>query len=160
MTGDRPDGARASDILKIRSRVPIVIGAVLVIGGVAMLCLPVFGARLDAGDVAGLVLSVVMGAVAIAVALRLRCIVIDDDALTYRPAGVSIPLRAVARVLPPTFDSIDRERAIRLEMKQAALWWCPLRYHGFGTTLHISLFGVDKPALYQALESRIGRANE
>ena len=160
MTGDRSDGAGVPDILEIRVRPQIIIGGLLLMGGIAMLCLPIFRSRLDVGEVAGAALCIVVGVVAIAVALRLRYISIDDHALTYRPAGVSFLFEDVARMLPPIVDSIERQRDIRLEMKQASLRWYPLRYHSLGKTLHIGLFGVDKAALYRALETRLGKASE
>lgn len=160
MTGGRSDGTDGPDILEIRARPQIIIGGLMVLGGIALLCLPIFRSRLDAGEVAGAAFCIAVGAVAIAVAFRLRYISIDDHSLTYLPAGASILFEDVARMLPPIFESIERQRDIRLEMKQAGLRWYPLRYHSLGKTLHISLFGVDKAALYCALETRLGKASE
>lgn len=160
MTGGLKGGAGAPNIIEIKMQPHIIIGSLMLVGGVLLLSLPIFRSNLDNGEVIGAAVAIVIGLVEIALAFRLRFIIVDDHALTYQPAGVSILFEDVEKILPPIFDSIERQRDIRLEMKQAGLRWYPLRYHSLGRTLHISLFGVDKMALYRALETRLGKASD
>lgn len=160
MTKRFSDGAGASETIEIRPRPMMIMGVMAIAVCSLMIGLPMVRRTLDLSDVVIAFVGVAMGAAFIAVAMRTRYIFVDDHALTYYPAGVSILFEDVARMLPPVFDSIERQRDIRLEMKQAGIRWYPLRYHSLGKNLHISLFGVDKAALNSALETRLGMAND
>ena len=160
MTKRFSDGAGSSETIEIRPRLMIIMGVIAIALCLLMLGLPMVRRTLDGSEVVVAFVGVALGAAFIAVAMRTRYIVVNDDAVTYYPAGVSIVFEDVARMLPPVFDSIERQRDIRLEMKQAGLRWYPLRYHSLGKTLHIGLFGVDKAALNRAIETRLGKASE
>lgn len=160
MTKRFSDGAGSSETIEIRPRPMIIMGLIAISLCLLMLGVPTVRRTLDLSEVVVASFGVVLGAAFISVAMRTRYMVVNDDALTYYPAGASILFEDVAQMLPPIFDSIQRQRDIRLEMKQASLRWYPLRYHSLGKTLHIGLFGVDKAALYRALETRLGKASE
>ncbi|MBE0452404.1 MAG: hypothetical protein IBX58_01850 [Roseovarius sp.] len=159
MTKRFSDGAGSSETIEIRPRPMIIMGLIAISLCLLMLGVPTVRRTLDLSEVVVASFGVALGAAFISVAMRTRYMVVNDDALTYYPAGVSILFADVTQMLPPIFDSIERQRDIRLEMKQAGLRWYPLRYHSLGKTLHISLFGVDKAALYRALETRLGKAS-
>lgn len=154
------DATRAPERIEIRPKPLIILCMILFVICALLLGVPVLRRSLDASEVVIFAVAMALGPAVIVVALRTRYIVVDDHALRYEPAGVSILFSDVATLLPPVFDSIERQREIQLEMKQASLRWYPLRYHSLGKTLHIGLFGVDKAALYRALETRLGKASE
>lgn len=160
MNENLTDGGRAPEVIEIRLKEMIIMGMMTSFVCLLSLGVPMVRRTLDTSEVVLFCFGTALGAAFIAVAMRTRYMVIDDDALTYYPAGASILFEDVARILPLTFDSIQRQRDIRLEMKQAGLRWYPLRYHSLGKTLHIGLFGVDKAALYRALETRLGKASD
>ena len=160
MNENLTDGGRAPENIEIRLKEMIIMGMMAFIVCLLSLGVPMVRRTLDTSEVVLFCFGTALGAAFIAVALRTRYMVMDDHSLTYYPAGVSILFKDVARRLPPIFDSIERQRDIRLEMKQAGLRWYPLRYHSLGKTLHIGLFGVDKAALYRALEARLGTAGK